>query len=252
MNLTGNSILITGGASGIGLALAGILLERGNNVLICARTAANLQHAKQQYPGIITYQCDLSNTEDRRAMLQEITQSGISINLLINNAATMSCNDLSGGNSDQLAIIKKDIAINLTSPIELIDELLPSLKQQKNPAIININSPAAIVPIAKIAAYSAAKAALLSYSKSLRYQLKDHNINVIDVFPPGVKTAMMDKINTGRTLISPQDFANNMIHQLQQGKEEIWVGESNIVRLLSHFSSRWLFNWANNQLTENN
>ena len=249
MRLTGNTILITGGSAGIGLALAKAFIESGNKVLICARTQAALDSAEQELPELLTYRCDISDREQRKTMYDAIKSDGFQVNILVNNAAVVSVHDLSNTDTSTMSAIKSEIAINFTAPIELISEWLGHLKRQPNAAIINVNSPAALVSIAKTPAYSAAKAGLLSYSRSLRYHLIKDNIRVVDVFPPGVQTQMTHVVETGRKQMSTDEFARKLIVELGKDKNEIWIGESKIIRFLAHFSARWLFNWANSQLS---
>ena len=246
MQLTGNTILITGGATGIGLALAAAFIERGNTVLVCARSRGHLDEAARQLPSLVCYACDISDGEQRQAMYQAMAQAGLSPNILVNNAAIMTEYDLAGLADGDMQMIKRDLAVNLVAQIEMVDELLPVISTRPRPAIINFNSPAGIIPVARVPFYSASKAAFHSYTQSLRYQLAARGIAVIEVFPPGVETPMTAA--TGREQISPETFVKKLVRKLEKTTDEIWIGEARAVRLLAKIPGRWLFRLINKQL----
>lgn len=246
MRLTDNTLLITGGATGIGLELAKSLLARGNTVLVCGRTQANLDEARALYPSLKTYRCDVSDQQQRREMLAAIASDGYQINVLVNNAAILSTFDLANTDVNAMEGILRDIAVNLVAPIELIHELLPTLKQQADAAIINFNSPAGVVPVTRTPIYSATKAGLYSYSKNLRHHLRDDSVQVIDIFPPGVDTPMTAK--SGRKQISAVDYVEKLLAQLEQNREEIWIGEARFIRWLGRLMPDTLFKLVARQL----
>lgn len=246
MQLSENTILITGGATGIGLAMASAFIKLGNKVIICARSPEHLDNAAQKLPGLVCYRCDVSDKLQRQAMLAAMAGAGLQPNILINNAAIMATYPLAGISSEDLVSIKTDIAVNLLAPIELVAELMPVISKQPAPLIINMNSPAGIVAVAQVPIYSATKAALHSYTLSLRHHLKDSGVRVVEVFPPGVDTPMT--ANTARKQISAQSFVSQLLRALEKGGDEIWIGEARAVRWLARFSRRGLFQLINRQL----
>ncbi len=187
MRLSGNTVLITGGATGIGLAVAGALVREGNEVIICGRRRDRLRAAKAQVPGLRTRVCDVSNAASRRALVRWVTSSFGTLNVLVNNAGVQHVVDFREGPRD-LDDADEEVATNLRAPIHLTALLVPHLLKQKESAIVNISSGLAYAPLAMIPVYCATKAALHSLSLSLRHQLKDTPIKVFEIAPPRVDT----------------------------------------------------------------
>lgn len=228
MKLTGNTILVTGGASGIGLALARRLLKDGNRVIACGRSAATLDRARQEAPGLVTRVCDVADPDSRRAMVEWLTVNHPSLNVLINNAGVQHRRDFR--DDPAIGTLDQEVAINFTAPIHLITELLPVLRRQDAAAIVNVTSGLAFSPMADVPVYCATKAALHSFTLSLRHQLKATRIQVVEIAPPIVDTGLGGDARSGGTvnsrMMSAEDFAAEAVAQLQAGKDEILVGIS--------------------------
>lgn len=228
MNLTANTILITGGATGIGFALARQLCERGNRVIVCGRSEAALQKAQAQVPTLITRVCDIANTESRQAMVDWLRTIFPSLNVLINNAGVQYRRKFKEGTG--LENLDQEVAINFTAPIHLIGEILPLLKQQPQAAIVNVSSGLAFAPMADVPVYCATKAAIHSFTLSLRHQLKTTGIRVVEMVPPIVDTGLgsggRSEGTTSRAMMSPEDFATDALAQLENDQHEILVGMS--------------------------
>jgi len=233
MKLTGNSILVTGGGTGIGRIMAACFLERGNRVAICGRRAEKLQEARQTHPDLEAYTCDVSDTDSRRGLLDDLARDGFLPNVLINNAAVMRTYDLTEPEGLDFDQIEEDLRINFLAPLALNALLLPVLQKQANPAIMNVSSPGGLVPIANVPIYCASKAALHSYCESLRKQLAG-SVEVIEMVPPSVETAMMDNVDIRK--IGVEEFANKLFRMLAKGGKEIWVGEGKYIRWLHRLS----------------
>ncbi|MDV4154718.1 SDR family oxidoreductase [Rhizobium brockwellii] len=224
MNLTGNTILITGGATGIGFALARRLSERGNHVIICGRSEAALRKAQEDVPALITRICDVANGESRRSMVEWLKAK----HPALNNAGVQHRRDF---NTDPaIDTLDQEVAINLTAPIHLIAELLATLRQQEHAFIINVSSGLAFSPMADVPVYCATKAAIHSFTLSLRHQLKSTAIRVIEVAPPIVDTALgggtRSEGTASRMMVSSEEFAANALAQLEADKDEILIGIS--------------------------
>jgi uncharacterized oxidoreductase len=190
MNLTGNTILITGGASGIGLALAEAYLAAGNEVIIAGRRQAALDAAKAAHPGLAAYVLDVADPAAITAFAAMVTAVHPALNVVINNAGIMRAEDMlssSGYPGDAEATV----AINLLGPIRMTAALLPHLQRQPQATIINVTSGLAFVPLAITPTYSATKAALHSYTMSLRHQLRRTGVAVLELAPPMVQTDLM-------------------------------------------------------------
>lgn len=228
MKLTGNTILITGGASGIGLALATRLLEEGNQVIACGRNAGVLAKAQQEAPGLITRICDIADPADRRSMVDWLEANHPSLNVLINNAGVQYRRDF----REDAAVdaLDQEVAINFTAPVHLIAELLPALRRQTAATIVNVTSGLAFSPMADVPVYCATKAALHSFTLSLRHQMKATSVRVVELAPPIVDTGLGGQTRSAgtasRPMMSAVDFATEALAQLRTDKDEILVGVS--------------------------
>jgi uncharacterized oxidoreductase len=187
MRLTGNTILVTGGGSGIGRGLAVALHRAGNRVVIAGRRVEPLQAVAAEHPGITYLQLDQSDGRSIRRFVDEIEQRYSDLNVVVNNAGMMALEDLAAPDPDIAPVV---ISTNLLGPITLTSLLLPTLRAQRHAAIINITSALAFVPMALAPTYSATKAGLHAYTESLRSQLQDSGIQVIEIAPPRVETEM--------------------------------------------------------------
>ncbi|MEG3176401.1 SDR family NAD(P)-dependent oxidoreductase [Sphingomonas sp. RB3P16] len=190
MNISGNTILITGGGSGIGHALAVALQAEGNRVIIAGRRASTLDAAAAATPGLETAVLDIADAAAIAPFAAAITARFPDLNVVINNAGIMIAEDLTAEPVD-LTDAEATIATNLLGPIRLIAALLPHLKAQPAATIMTVSSGLAFVPLTATPTYSATKAAIHSYSQSLRQQLRATTVDVIEIAPPAVATDLM-------------------------------------------------------------
>jgi uncharacterized oxidoreductase len=226
MKLSGNTILITGGGSGIGLAFAERFIKGGNQVIICGRRENVLQKAKEKFPGIITRTCDLAIESERIALFDWVTANYPEVNVLVNNAGIQQrFNVLKADAKDNWSYFSKEITANLEAPIHLSILFAPFFAEKEKAAIINVTSGLAFTPFAIAPIYSASKSALHSFTMSLRHQLSATSIEVIEVAPPAVNTDLAGKgLHThGEPL---DDFADGIFKGLEEGKTEIGYGTS--------------------------
>jgi len=233
MKITGNTILITGGATGIGLALAEAFLREGNQVIICGRREEKLQEAKLKLPSIHVRVCDVSKDSERETLFQWATNTFPSLNLLINNAGIQKEVDLRTGAVD-LSEDEDEIDINLKAPIHLCAMFIPHLSKQRESAIVNITSGLAFTPLAVVPIYCATKAGLHSFSQSLRHQLRNTSIKVFEVAPPIVDTELdrgaresREQENVG---ISPVEVAEAALKGMKEDQLEIVIGLASNLR----------------------
>ncbi len=233
MKITGNTILITGGATGIGLALAETFLREGNQVIICGRREEKLQEAKLKLPSLHVRVCDVSKDSERETLFQWATNTFPSLNLLINNAGIQKEVDLRTGAVD-LSGDEDEIDINLKAPIHLCAMFIPHLSEQRESAIVNITSGLAFTPLAVVPIYCATKAGLHSFSQSLRHQLRNTSIKVFEVAPPIVDTELdrgarenREQENVG---ISPVEVAEAALKGMKQDQLEIVIGLASNLR----------------------
>ncbi len=220
MRLSNNKILITGGASGIGLGLAERFIREDNTVIICGRRASALREAAASVSGLITYQCDLSVEAGRVALRDWVAANHPDLNVLVNNAGIQNWMQVSDEGFFDKA--NQEVAINILAPLHLVELFLPlsSLK-----TIMNVTSGLAFVPYSKVGVYSATKAFFRSFTLSLRHQLKDKGIEVIEIIPPALKT---DLGGPGLHDQAPpvSDFITAIFEQLKNGSNEVTFGTS--------------------------
>ena len=234
MKLTNRTVLITGGATGIGFALARQLVARHNQVIICGRSQSSLEKAREQLASIETVQCDINRCEDLNRLVSFLSAKYPQLDTLVNNAGIQqSMNFCSNTVTDQA--INNEINTNLTAHITITQRLLPLLSANQNATIIFTGSALGLVPKFSAPVYSAAKAGIHNFVQSLRHQCKQARINVIEIFPDVVKTAMTSSRNE-TSLMDADDFAANVIHQLSKGRKHIFVGRTKILDLLN----RWM------------
>ncbi len=219
MQLTNNKILITGGATGIGLGLAGRFIEEGNTVLICGRRQEALDEAKAALPGLITFQCDLEDEAGRTRLYDWVAEAHSDLTVLVNNAGIQNWMDL----TDEAFYAKAagEISINIAAPLQLT-QLFLSLPQLTT--IMNVSSGLAFIPLAKVPVYSATKAFMRSFTLSLRHLLKGSK-EVIEIIPPALNT---DLGQPGLHAEYPpvNDFIESIFAQLKEGKQELTFGTS--------------------------
>ncbi len=190
MKTTDNTILITGGGSGIGRGLAEAFHRLGNQVIIAGRGQKSLDETTSANPGMKSVALDVSNPKSIQSFAGQVTKDYPSLNVLINNAGIMRPENLLEASND-LSPAEKTVTTNLLGPIRLTAALLPSLRKQPRATIMTVSSGLAFVPFAMTPTYCATKAAIHSYTQSLRYQLKATNVDVIELIPPYVQTTLM-------------------------------------------------------------
>ena len=190
MITNGNTILITGGGSGIGRALAGAFHAAGNRVIVAGRRKAALDETVAANPGMDSIVLDVADAADIQAVAAKLVQDHPSLNVLINNAGIMRIENVLAEPVD-LTDAEASITSNLLGPIRLTAALLPHLRRQARSTIINVSSGLAFVPMAAVPTYNATKAAIHSYTQSLRFQLRETSVEVIELVPPGVATELL-------------------------------------------------------------
>jgi uncharacterized oxidoreductase len=226
MKTSGNTVLITGGATGIGFAITSNFVNQGNEVIICGRREEKLREAKEKLPRITIRRCDLSQQAEIEALFHWVTSTFPDLNVLVNNAGIQRTIDLRKGVED-LFRNEDEITINLKAQIYLAAYFIPEFaKKQTETAIINVSSGLGFVPLARFPIYSATKAAIHSFTLSLRNQLKDTPIKVFEVIPPTV----YDTELKGRPLpksdwtVSSKEVADAVMKGLANNEYEISLG----------------------------
>jgi uncharacterized oxidoreductase len=220
MNLTGNTMLITGGGSGIGLALAREFHNRGNKVIIAGRRQAALDAATAANPGMNSILLDVADPASIAAAVKKLNTDYPMLDTVLNNAGIMRPEDLQMGKVDDAEAI---VATNLLGPIRLTAALMPHLLERPSATILNVSSGLAFVPLAMTPTYCATKAAIHSYTMSLRYQLRATTIRVLEIIPPWVATELMGEVPDDPRAMPLDAFIAETMQILATDAEEICV-----------------------------
>jgi uncharacterized oxidoreductase len=225
MKTSGNTILVTGGGTGIGLAIAKRFADMGNTVIICGRRTDKLAEVSRASPNLQTVKCDITNASDRAKLSEIINTSFPKLNILVNNAGIQKPFDLKK-TEDPTA--SREIETNLTSQIQLCSLFIPLLSKQKESAIVNVTSGLGIVPMARYPVYSATKAALRSFTMSLRHQLKETSVKVFDLMPPLVHDTYLhgEMLEKQEHSASSAEVAEALVKGMEADIFEITVGST--------------------------
>lgn len=229
MKLTGNTILITGGSSGIGLAMARQFLDLGNRVIICGRDIAKLHQLQTDMPELEVHTCDLADPNAPAALAEHMKQQYPKLNVLINNAAVQ-YNYLFENEKNVTARIDYELQTNLRAPMVLTALLIPLLRDQEQSAIVNVSSGLALAPKLSASVYCATKAAVHSYSRSLRYQLEGSHIRVFEIIPDLVETPMTEGRGSSKT--KPGELVTHFIKDFTADRPESYIRKAKLLRAL--------------------
>jgi uncharacterized oxidoreductase len=233
MKISRNTVLITGGATGIGFALAEAFLREGNEVIICGRRESKLLDAQKKLPRLHIKVCDVSKEEDRKLLFDWAKSNFKSLNILVNDAGIQREVDFTKGLLE-LKESENEIKINLEAPIYLSTFFIPHLMNQKEAAIINVSSGLAFIPMAIAPVYCATKAAIHSFSSSLRHQLSGTVIKVYEVIPPIVDTELDKGAREARGQenrgIKPEEVALATMKGIENDEYEIAIGMAQNLR----------------------
>ena len=244
MKLTGRTILITGGSAGIGLAFAVKFLELGNEVIVTGRRQAVLDQVKAKYPKLRTIQSDVADPAQIAALAARVKADFPKLDVLMNNAGIMVSRNLKGPAAD-LGGLMAEMNINVGGVIGMNSAFIDILTANRG-TVINVSSGLAFVPLPAAPIYSASKAAIHSYTQSLRFQLEETGVEVIELMPPAVKTDLTaDLAEGGASLMTTDELVKQSFASLKAGALEIWPGQTKqlawLRRLAPNFINRQLW-----------
>src|SRR5438067_1160869 len=244
MKPTNRTILITGGSAGIGLAFALKFAELGNEVIVTGRRRRVLDEVKAKYPKLHTIQSDVADPAQIAALAARVKTDFPKLDVLMNNAGVMLYKNLRAPAAD-LAGLMAEVNINVCGVIGMTSAFIDILIANKG-TVINVSSALAFVPLPAAPIYSATKAAIHSYTQSLRFQLEETGVEVIELMPPAVKTDMTTELaEGGGSVISTNELVNQSFALLKAGTVEIRPGQSKQLafmrRLAPNFINRQLW-----------
>jgi uncharacterized oxidoreductase len=244
MKLQKRTVLITGGTSGIGRELAKQLLERDNTVIVTGRDQARLDATKRALPGLHTFKSDVSDPAAIAALQASVLAEFPALDTLMNNAGIM--RNLNLNRTRDLQDVTREIDINLSGPVRMIQQFLPHLKSKRGALILNISSGLAFIPMPISPVYCATKAAIHSFTQSLRVQLEGTGVTVIELAPPGVETPLFRgefaEEMKGHKGMDVRVLAHKAIVGIEAGNLEIRPGLSNVLKIMSRIAPRFMLN----------
>ncbi len=257
MDLHSNTILITGGTSGFGYEFARQLIAMGNTVLITGRSQAKLDETKRRLPQVHTFRSDVSDPAAIRQLYEMIITQFPAFNVLINNAGEMRKFNLQDPKLDLLDLTR-EIDINLSGPIRMVQQFLPHLKTQQSAAILNVTSGLALTPYPVSPVYGATKAGLHSYTQSLRVQLRDTPVKVFELLAPSAKTPLIEQFNADfkgsgvkeSDLMAPNKVVEQAIKGMERETGELYPGMATALRYLSRLAPGFMVKQLSKGLAE--
>ncbi len=244
MKFENRVILITGGTSGIGLALAQQLNERNNTVLVTGSDPVKLAAVKRALPGVHVFQSDVSDANDIRALHAAVLERFPTLDTLINNAGIM--RNLRLTEPRALTDITREVEVNLSGPVRMVQQFLPQLLTRERALIVNVSSGLAFIPFPAAPIYSATKAAMHAYSQSLRVQLAGTRVAMVELAPPGVETPLFRgefaEETKGQKAMDPTVLARRAIAAIEAGKVEIRPGLANLLKIMGRLAPQFMLN----------
>lgn len=238
MKLSGRTILITGGTSGIGFEMARQLIARQNTVLVTGRDHRKLEETRASLPGVHTFLSDAGKPEEIVTLRRRVLAEFPALDTLINNAGVM--RNLNLNEERRPTDVTQELDINLSGPVQMVQEFLPHLKSQSASLIVNVSSGLAFIPFPLSPIYSAAKAGVHAFTRCLRVQLRGSNVKVVELAPPGVETKLFrgefEKELRGQKGMQANHLVAKAISEIEAGKTEIRPGLSNVLYVLSRLA----------------
>ena len=252
MNLRNQTILITGGTSGLGYEFAAQLLALGNTVLLTGRDPARLARVRQLLPGVHTFQSDVSDPAAIAQLCAQVTAQFPQLSILINNAGQMRKLDLQAS-AQQLPDLTRELDVNLAGPMRMVQQFLPHLLRQPAAAILNVTSGLALTPYPLAPVYSASKAGLRAYTRALRVQLQGTPVQVFELLAPAAKTPLNDPFAgdvAEKDLMAPQPLIAQALQAMQANKWEVYPGLATALRVMSRLAPGFLLKQLSKGLRE--
>jgi len=238
MKVTGRTVLVTGGTSGIGLELARRFLAKGNVVIVTGRNEDKLAAAERELPGVHAIRCDVGDPADIARLHERVMREFPTLDIIVNNAGIM--RNIKLREERSLDDIAREVDIDLSGPIRMVQQFLPHLLGRPEATIVNVTSGLAFVPFPAAPIYSAAKAGFHAYTRALRVQLANSDVRVIELAPPGTDTGLFrDEFSQEMNGAKPMalgTLADKAIAGIEAGRSDIRPGLSTALKLLSRIA----------------
>jgi uncharacterized oxidoreductase len=230
MRMQGNTILITGGTSGIGRGLAEAFHQRGNQVIVTGRREFRLKELCHRHPGLASYVLDVTSAESIKSVARSVIADCPALNCVVNNAGVQMHLNLSPDSAFDDERLEMEVATNLLAPIRVTAAFIPHLVKQPHATLINVSSGLAFVPMARFPVYCATKAAIHSWTISLRHHLRNTNVKVIELIPPYVATELggagKPTLNIARPPMPLDAFIAETMKELESDADEVAIAEA--------------------------
>lgn len=233
MKLHNNTVLVTGGTSGIGYALCRQLLGEGHRVVVVARDVNKLERLQEKHNSVTSYRCDLTSRLQVEELADKLITHHPDLSVIIHNAGVQFTPTLLDADFSY-DTLEPELTVNFLTPVWLTALLLPRLFEQPEAAVVNISSGLALAPKTNSAIYCAGKAALHSFSQSLRYQLEETNVHIYEAILPLVDTSMTQGRGSGK--LTPQYTAAKIIDGIKTNRPEIYIGKARLLPLMMRLS----------------
>ncbi len=247
MKLKNRTVLITGGTSGMGLELARQLLERDrhNTVIITGRNDDKLERAKRALPAVHLFNSDVGDPAAIALLRDRVVGQFPALDTVINNAGIMRVQKFN--QEQEMEDITREIEVCFSGPVRMVQHFMPHLKTRKDALLVNVSSGAALIPFPISPVYSAAKAAIHSFTESLRVQMKFTGVTVVELIPPGVETPLFRSDEFAKEMKVPKGmearvFAQKAIAGIEAGKLEIRPGLANVLKVMSRMAPGFMLN----------
>jgi uncharacterized oxidoreductase len=242
MKMTGRTVLITGGTSGIGLELARQLIARGNTVIVTGRSLAKLEAAKEAVPQLHVFQSDVSDPSSIESLYKAVSDPFPMLDTLVNNAGAM--RNIKLDRQHQLNDLTTEVDGNLKGPMWMVQAFLPLLLRQKRGLIVNVSSGLAFIPFPAAPIYSASKAAVHAYTQCLRAQLDGTRVSIVELAPPGTETPLFrgefaEEMKSEKGM-NVGVLVERAIAGIEAGKSEIRPGLSNVLKIASRVAPHFM------------
>jgi uncharacterized oxidoreductase len=243
MKLTGRTVLITGGTSGIGLELAAQLLARKNVVIVTGQDDKGIDAAKSRHPALSAYKSDVGDKDEIRRLHADVTARFPQLDTLVNNAGIM--RNLQLAEERSLEDVTQEIDIDLSGPIRMVQQFLPHLRRRSDALIVMVSSGIAFVPFSIAPVYSATKAGVRAYARCLRTQLADSGVTVVELAPPGTETPLMKaefaKMDGPRNM-PVETLVGHLLTGSERGRTNIRPGLSKVLSIAGRVAPDLVFN----------